>query len=251
MKATRALVIGAGGTVGSAVSERLADRSELFLVDRDPEGLAGVSSRLAELGAEKPSELALDVSVPGSGNQLLAWLREHSVDTIDYLVCTVGVTGPVAPFGTYPVEEFESVLTTNLVAPFRLLTAVLPLLQSAPAGSAVLLGSTSSIRGRATLSGYVASKHGLLGMVRSAAMDLSGSTVRLNAVLPGPIESPMLTSLDEAATKNEQSFGRASGGPTPVAAPHDVAAVVTFLLSAEARHIHGAGWVIDGGSTVA
>jgi len=114
----------------------------------------------------------------------------------------------------------------------------------------VAIGSTSSIRGRANLAGYVASKHAVLGLVRSAALEVVGTAVRVNAVLPGPTRTAMIDAIDAmAASGNAGKVQRAVAAP--YGEPRDVAGVVAFLLSPESRHMNGAALVVDGGSTLA
>jgi NAD(P)-dependent dehydrogenase (short-subunit alcohol dehydrogenase family) len=113
------------------------------------------------------------------------------------------------------------------------------------AGCVVNIASTSAIRGRRGLAAYVASKHAVLGLTRVAALDVAGAGVRVNAVLPGPVEGRMIRSLEQKA-----GGGIARSGPAPLAAPEDVADCVAFLASEEARHINGAALVVDGGATV-
>jgi NAD(P)-dependent dehydrogenase (short-subunit alcohol dehydrogenase family) len=108
--------------------------------------------------------------------------------------------------------------------------------------------STSAIRGRAGLAGYVASKHAVLGLTRVAALDVAGTSIRVNAVLPGPVETRMIHSLDEQALAAGSGIKRAGG--SSYAKPEDVANIVAFLLSDQAAHVNGAAWVVDAGSTV-
>jgi len=114
----------------------------------------------------------------------------------------------------------------------------------------VAIGSTSSIRGRANLAGYVASKHAVLGLVRSAALEVVGTAVRVNAVLPGPTQTAMIDAIDAMAASG--SAGKVQRAvAVPYGEPRDVAGAVAFLLSPESRHMNGAALVVDGGSTLA
>jgi NAD(P)-dependent dehydrogenase (short-subunit alcohol dehydrogenase family) len=248
---TTAVIIGAGGALGRAVATQLAPgRAHLCLVDIDATGLQHTQDLLQKQSDSKVESLVLDVGETNADYLLRQWLLNLDVLSIDRFVFSAGIAGPVAQLGNYPVSAFEHVLRINLTAPFAILSSVLPLLEKGQAPSAVLVGSTSSVRGRSGLSGYVASKHGLLGLIRSAAMDLVDGPVRLNAVLPGPIDTPMLSSLNNMAAQSESSFGRSLGSAAPTATPEDVANVIGFLLSPEASHVHGAGWIVDGAGTV-
>ena len=117
------------------------------------------------------------------------------------------------------------------------------------AGAIINTASTSAIRGRAGLAGYVASKHAVLGLTRTAALEVSGTKIRVNAVLPGPVESRMIRELEGQARDNAVALRR--NGEVGRGRPQDVANVVAFLASDEAAHVNGAAWVVDGGMTVA
>ena len=114
-------------------------------------------------------------------------------------------------------------------------------------GTIVNTASTSAIRGRAGLSGYVASKHAVLGRTRTAALEVAGTSIRVNAILPGPIESRMIRELDAQASRNAQDFRRA--GAARYGKPENIADVVAFLASDGAAHVNGAAWVVDDGIT--
>ena len=114
-------------------------------------------------------------------------------------------------------------------------------------GTIVNTASTSAIRGRAGLSGYVASKHAVLGLTRTAALEVAGTSIRVNAILPGPIESRMIRELDAQARLNAQDFRRA--GAARYGKPENIADVVAFLASDGAAHVNGAAWVVDDGIT--
>lgn len=247
----KAVIIGAGGVLGRSVATFLAaDNPHLCLVDIDAAGLQHTQDLLQAQTEAVVDALALDVGEPNAEEILRSWLSHIGIESIDRFVYSAGITGPVDQLGAYPVTAFEQVLKINLTAPFAILSALAPLLSKGQSPSAVLVGSTSSIRGRSGLCGYVASKHGLLGLVRSAALDLLDGPIRLNAVLPGPIDTPMLSSLNEMAGRSEKPFGRSLGGDAPTATPEEVASVIGFLLSPEASHVHGAGWIVDGAGSV-
>ena len=114
-------------------------------------------------------------------------------------------------------------------------------------GTIVNTASTSAIRGRAGLSGYVASKHAVLGLTRTAALEVAGTSIRVNAILPGPIESRMIRELDAQASRDAQDFRRA--GAARYGKPENIADVVAFLASDGAAHVNGAAWVVDDGIT--
>lgn len=246
---THVVVIGAGGGIGRAIlRDQATAGATLSLIDVDPDALADARTEATGHGSRNVATLVTDPSTRPGVDALTGWLAERP-HPVDGLVYAAGITGPVAAVTAYDADAFDQVLRVNLHGPFLLLSRLLPRLAAGATLSIVMIGSTSSIRGRAGLAGYVASKHALLGLVRSAAMDLAGEPVRINAVLPGPIDTPMLTALNNASATTGHSFGR-NNATTPAGTPKDVADTVAFLLSERSRHVRGAAWVLDGGSTI-
>lgn len=243
------VIVGAAGGIGRAVAlSQAAEGRRLSLIDIDQAGLQQIAALTRARGAAV-STLEIDVSTP-QGAAECADRLEAIGPAIDRFVHSAGITGPVAPIDEYPWNAFELTMRINVHGPFLILQRLIPLMRLGHQPAAVLLGSTSSLRGRAALSGYVASKHALLGLVRSVALDLADDPVRINAVLPGPVDTQLLRVLEEAATTSGLSMGR-SASPALTARPDDVADSVDFLLSDRARHIRGAALVLDGGMTLA
>lgn len=243
------LVFGALGGIGRAiVSQQAAEKKELLLVDAPfAQDMGPVVEQAERQGSPKVHSLQTDINSEPDVAELGRWVRERE-DSLEGFVYAAGVSGPVSDFRDYPAEEFETVMRVNVYVPFMMMKELAPLLDRGSASS-VLLGSTSSVRGRRCLSGYVASKHALLGLARSLALDLSQSSQRVNVVLPGPVHTPMLENLEKQLRETHQAgFGRST--ETPPGTPESVANLITFLLSSQSEHIHGQGLVIDGGVTV-
>jgi NAD(P)-dependent dehydrogenase (short-subunit alcohol dehydrogenase family) len=141
-------------------------------------------------------------------------------------------------------EDWEEVLQTNLTGAFNMIRTVAPILRAQQYGKIVNVSSIHGIRSEFGLANYAASKAGILGLTRSAAVELGPSNVNVNAVAPGYIRTTRLTAgvppevLDRA--RERTVLGRLGG-------PQDVANVVVFLCSERARHITGAVIPVDGG----
>ncbi|MBW7972516.1 SDR family NAD(P)-dependent oxidoreductase [Bradyrhizobium sp. BR 10289] len=242
-----ALVTGGGGDIGRAIALRLAQMSEaVAIVDRD-ETAARETARLVEAAGRRALAVRADVS---SALDTAAFVQtvEDRLGPIGIFANNAGVEGVVAPLHEYPDETFDRVMGVNVKGVFLGLKHVLAKMRQRGTGAIVNTASTSAIRGRAGLSGYVASKHAVLGLTRTAALEVGGTRIRVNAVLPGPVESRMIRELEGQARDNAIALRRS--GEVARGQPKDVASIVAFLASDEAAHVNGAAWVVDGGITV-
>ncbi|UHD45960.1 SDR family oxidoreductase [Aureimonas altamirensis] len=244
---TTALVTGAAGGIGRAIALRLAaDGVAIAAVDIDTAATDETVRAVRALGG-RAHVIRADVSRSDDWSAALD-TAEAELGPVDMLVNNAGIEGAFAPIDSYPEDEFDRVLAVNIRGVFLGLRHGLKRMRSRGSGSIVNIASTSSIRGRAGLAGYVAAKHAVLGLTRSAALDMSGTTIRVNALLPGPVDTRMIHAIDARAYEAGGSIQRA-GHNQPIP-PESVAETVAFLLSDKAAHVNGAGWVIDAGSTV-
>lgn len=242
-----ALVTGGGGGIGRAIALRLAqDGADVAIADRD-EALGRETADLVKAAGRRTLFVQTDVS---DGGQVAAMVEavETGLGPIALFSNNAGIEGVVAPLYDYPDDVFDRLYAVNAKGVFLCLKHVLKRMVARGAGAIVNTASTSSIRGRAGLAGYVASKHAVLGLTRVAALDVAGTSIRVNAVLPGPVETRMIRALEAQA---QSHGGIVRAGTVTYADPDDIANVVCFLLSAEARHVNGAAWVVDDGVTVA
>ncbi|KIZ41336.1 MULTISPECIES: SDR family NAD(P)-dependent oxidoreductase [Rhodopseudomonas] len=240
-----ALVTGGGGDIGRSIALKLAaDWAGVAIVDTDEVNGAETTRRLIERGC-RSIFIRADVSDPAEAAAYVDQV-ERRLGPIGAFANNAGIEGVVAPIQDYPDATFDRLLEVNVKGVFLGLKHVIARMMPRREGAIVNTASTSAIRGRTGLAGYVASKHAVLGLTRVAALDVAGTAIRINAVLPGPIESRMLQALDGQTTNG---FGRS--GTAPCGSPDSVADVVAFLLSPAARHVNGAAWTVDAGSTVA
>jgi NAD(P)-dependent dehydrogenase (short-subunit alcohol dehydrogenase family) len=241
-----ALVTGGGGDIGRAIALRFAQKgSAVAVVDRDEKSAADTAASIEAAGGRARFTRA-DV---GDSAEVAAFVdeTERMLGPIGVFVNNAGVEGVITPIHEYPDEIFDRLWRVNARGVFLGIKHVLGRMIPRNTGAIVNIASTSAIRGRGGLAGYVASKHAVLGLTRVAALDVVGTSIRVNAVLPGPIQTRMIDSLDQQLT---------SRGGVPrskllrYGRPEDVANIVTFLASDEAAHVNGAAWVVDAGSTI-
>jgi NAD(P)-dependent dehydrogenase (short-subunit alcohol dehydrogenase family) len=236
------VVTGASTGMGRATAHLLARRgARVFLIARRQ---AILDEAIAEIrGAGGIADAcAADVS---DKSALLAAIdaAENAFGPIDALYSNAGTGGQFAPFTAYSDEMFETVLRTNLYSAFWAMKRVLPAMIERRKGAILVTGSLSSERGMAFNPGYVASKHGVLGLARAAALEVAPHNVRVNCIVPGFIETPMLAGIDHAVAETLRKIvpqGR-------IGSSEELAEVAAFLLSDAASHVTGQSWAVDGG----
>ena len=236
------LVTGASTGIGRATARLLGERgAKVFLVARRKAVLEEAATEIRSAGGTVGYHEA-DVSVR---SQLEAAIdvAESAFGPLYGVFANAGTGGRFAPIGAYEDSVFDEVLSTNLMGPYWILHRILPGMIQRGRGSVVLTGSLASEQGMAFNPAYVASKHGVLGLSRAAAIEGAAHNVRSNCVIPGFIETPMMAGID-ADTRARLS------GLVPqkrLGTAEEVAEVAAFLLSEAASYVTGQAWSVDGG----
>jgi len=245
-----ALITGAAGGIGRAAALRFAAAgAAVHLVDRDAGALSRVEAEVRDTGAAVSSTVA-DVTEPSEVAGFVQDARRHR-GRIDAFFNNAGIEGPVADLAEYPIEGFDRVMAVNARGVFLGLRHVLPVMLAQGGGAIVNTGSLASERGLPGSGAYNASKHAVLGLTRTAAAEVARDNVRVNAVLPGMIDTRMLRSLAFELSGDVEAGLRFMGSVAPQARTGDadeVAAVVIFLCSDDASFVNGVGWPVDGGA---
>jgi NAD(P)-dependent dehydrogenase (short-subunit alcohol dehydrogenase family) len=246
LQGRRAIVTGAAQGIGMAIAKRLvAGGAHVALVDRNGDGAKAAA---AELG-NGCTGITCDVRSTEQVNAAVAEATE-AFGGLDLLVNNAGIE--IAKLVTELTDDdFNSILDINVVGTFRFTRAAVPALAAAGASSIVNLGSIASVAGGPLLSAYSASKGAVLRFTESAAIELRGAGIRVNAVCPGLADTPMAARLAAplealAPIKFEELVAVKQGR---LAAPEDVAETVAFLASQNSSFITGSHYMVDGGLT--
>ncbi len=245
------IVTGAAGSIGFATCEILArEGAELLIVDIDEDRLQQRQRQLADAGHRAIAHVA-DCADEGAVESY-ARAAIEAFGKIDGFFNNAGIEGVLAPTHEYDVAEFDKIIRVNLRSMFLGLRFVLPHMVAAGRGAVVNTASIGSERGLAGACAYNAAKHGAVGLTRTAASEVAQKGVRVNCVMPGVIETPLLVGMLEQMFDGDVQAGMDKLGQTAtlnrVGQPAEVGAVVSFLLSDDASYVNGAKWEVDGGA---
>lgn len=239
-----AIVTGAGSGIGAAIARNLAaSGAHVIAADLDLTKAQSVAAEITTAGG-KADAAGGDVSDPEVVKGLVA-LAVQKGGKLDLLVNNAGIGGPQSLIGEYPLDGWRQVMSINLDAVFFGLHFAIPEMLKSGGGSIVNMASILGSVGFASSSAYVTAKHGLLGLTKTAALEYSASGIRINAVGPGFIDTPLL-----AAMPPEAKSGLTALHPIGrLGTADEVAHLVLFLLSDKAAFITGSYHLVDGGYT--
>jgi NAD(P)-dependent dehydrogenase (short-subunit alcohol dehydrogenase family) len=245
LAAKTAVITGGASGIGRAIAERAAQAgARLVLGDVDTEALARTAEDLLRQGAAVEWRRC-DVRRSSDIDQLVQACRARFGDP-DVLFANAGIEGKLAAPWEVTDEDFLNVLDVNLAGIFRAMRAVLPSMVARRSGAIVATASVAGLVGAGGLTAYVASKHGVVGLVRSVAISVAKTGVRVNALCPGMVDTALLRRLIDVEPSIRESLlalkpmGRLGELP-------EIAGAAVWLASSEASFITGHALAVDGG----
>lgn len=239
-----ALVTGGGQGIGAAIAHELAaGGAQVVVADLDLDSARAVADAIAAAGGTAHAT-QVDTGKPEQVEAMTEFAAEQAGGP-HLLVNNAGIGGPRMPVGDYPLDEWHQVIDVNLHGVFYGMRYAIPRMQAAGGGAIVNMASILGSVGFAQSSAYVAAKHALLGLTRAAALEYAAQGIRVNAVGPAFIDTPLLQGLED-----EMRAGLVGLHPAGrLGMPEEVAALTAFLLSDRAGFINGSYHLVDGGYT--
>ncbi len=244
-----ALVTGAGAGIRRATALKFATEGARVIVsDVNAEG-GEETVRLIKAAGGEAFFMRADVSQASEVDALM----KQAVETYGKLDCAcnnAGIEGTIAPFAEQSEENFDRIISVNLKGVFLCLRAEIQHMAETGGGAIVNLASVAGLVGFAGLSPYVASKHGVNGLTKNAALEYGKAGIRVNSVCPGGIDTRMLDSLAEQSSDGKMTSREMLDPLHPIGhigKPEEVAELIVWLCSSSASFVTGANIPVDGG----
>jgi NAD(P)-dependent dehydrogenase (short-subunit alcohol dehydrogenase family) len=241
-----ALVTGGGSGIGEATATLLAiEGARVAVVDRDGDAATRVAAAIQELGG---TSIALEVDV---ADQTAVAAMVDAVVTefgrLDIAHNNAGISGTPTSFIDLAADEWHRMISVNLTSVFFCMQAELRVMVEQRSGSIVNTSSVAGVSAVPSLPHYGAAKHGVLGLTKSAAREYAKQGIRINAVLPGFVRTPMTEAIIASSPEMEKMMNRTVGRGV-AGAPSEIAEAVVWLSSDRASLVCGESVIVDGGT---
>ncbi|WP_130413990.1 SDR family NAD(P)-dependent oxidoreductase [Xylanimonas ulmi] len=247
-----AVVTGAAGALGGAIAVRLAaEGANLVVVGSGRSPLDAVRVAVEAEGA-KVEAVEGDVATPEGVTAYLD--AADQLGGVDVLVSNAGVQAGIMPLTDLEEDSFDTIMRVNVRSVFLGLKYAGPRMAARGGGVIVNVASVAGLRGVPLIAAYCASKHAIIGLTKAAAAELAGSGVRVNALAPGVIESPMMRDIENGAAPGAPEQAKAAYTALTqlgrYGSPEEVASAAAFLASDESSYMTGGYLRFDGGMAV-
>ncbi len=252
MRGKVALITGGGSGLGRAASLAFSGTgARVVVVDVRKEAGDATVAAIRAAGGEAIC-IQADVSVSADVQAYVKGTLD-AFGRIDVFFNNAGMESKLSHLAEYSEEVWDRVIAVNLRGVFLGLRYVLPVMIQQGSGSIINTSSVAGTVGAPGLGAYSASKHAILGLTRTAAGEVGQKGVRVNAICPGPVDTPMIHAIEAMINpENPESVGVSNRARNPMGRygmPEEIAQVVLFLASDAASYVNGATYLIDGGRT--
>ncbi|WP_163580893.1 SDR family NAD(P)-dependent oxidoreductase [Gracilibacillus saliphilus] len=242
------LITGAAGGIGLAAAEAFAkEGAKLVLVDLSKEAL---EEKTKNINAKDKLLVAADVS---KEEQVQNYVEEakKAFGTVDVFINNAGINGAFATLDEQTVDNYQAVFGVNVLGAFLGLKHVAPIMKEQKSGAIVNTASNGGLLGAPRMGIYAASKHAVIGLNKTAALELADFGIRVNAVAPSGVDTQMMKSIESNAMPGKEEDARTNfENSVPLkrySTPEEIADLMVFLASDKASFISGAYYRIDGG----
>jgi len=240
-----AIVTGGGSGIGRASALLLAaEGAKLVIADVDE---AGANETVAQIIAANGDAIFVKTNTAiATENEALVEETVKKYGGLHIACNNAGIGGPLAPVGEYPIDGWDKVIGINLSGVFYGMRYQIPAMLKSGGGSIVNMASILGIVASKNVAAYVAAKHGVIGLTKTAALENGEKNIRVNAIGPGYISTPLLTNTLDDATINALAALHPIGR---LGTAEEVAELVLWLSSSKSSFVTGSYYTIDGGYT--
>ncbi len=247
-----ALITGGGGVIGIATARRLlAEGAHVALVDRDQAALIAAKNAIAHHSAgQQLVTISADVT---RAPDVARYASEAAaaLGPIDIFFNNAGIEGKFAPLPEFPEDVWDDVMAVNVKGVFLGLKYMLPVMRDG--GSIIITSSTAGLRGAPNFAAYTASKHAVIGLMRTTASEGAPRRIRCNTIHPAMVESNMMTRLEDQrmGNRSREEVQQEYRSKIPLGryiAADEIAAAVAYLASDDAAMVTGTQHLVDGGA---
>lgn len=243
----RAIVTGAGSGIGRASAALFArEGASVLAIDKNADGL---DKTVTDIRAAGGTAIAMTADV-GSENDVKAFVARAIAEWggLEVVYANAGVGGSPVPLFEQSVEQWQETLRVNLIGPFLAVKHAGAHMVAQGKGSIVMTASVAGIRANAGGSPYAASKAGVISLAQTAANSFWGTGVRVNAIMPGLIETGMTKpTFDYARSRGSEGKLGQLNPLQRYGLPHEIAQMALFLASDDSSYVNGQAYAVDGG----
>lgn len=244
-----AVLTGGAGGIGKAVAKCfLTAGAKVVLVDMSEDALDDAKKELEDYG--DVITIKADVSNEDDVKNYVSQTVDK-LGSIDVFFNNAGIEGEVATLVDTKLEDFNKVMNVNVVGVFLGLKHVIPVMSKQQSGSIINTSSVAGLDGSPELAPYVASKHAIAGLTKTAALEVAKDKVRVNSIHPSPVNTRMMRSIESGISPDDAKGAKEDFTKNiplgSYAKPEDIANLVLFLASDASEFITGAQYRIDGG----